>query len=150
MKPQISSLFDLRRPLNAKRNLNAEIVEGLLALGLRPGDGIASLELSEEGDGPAFWACLGQFRLVAEVFYVPAPHTADLIPFRQEILDNNFWEADMERQQRMINALAKTGARVVVSLQQPRGPGSAGWRKIGNTDYYMRWLEPVSAASHND
>ena len=156
IRTELSSLGDLLRPLSAKRNRNAEIVEGLQALGLRPGDGIASLELStnpEKGEedyaGPAFWACLGQFRLVAEVFYVPDPHTPDLMPLRQEILDNNFWDADIERQKKMIDALAKTGARVLVSLQQPRGPGTIGWRKIGNTDYYMRWLEPRPAASHD-
>lgn len=150
----ISSLLDFLKPLGAKRNPNAEVVKGLQAMGLRPGDGIASLELSvnpeTEGDdtGPAFWACLGQFRLVAEVFFVSEPHTPDLTPFRRELRDNNFWDADMERQEKVIDALAKTGARAVVSLQEPRGPGAAGWSKIGNTNYHLRWLQPVSTASH--
>jgi hypothetical protein len=132
------------------RNPNAEVVEGLQAMGLRPGDAIASLELTYNPDGdyvgPAFLASLGRFRLVAEVFFAPEPIGADLIPFHREMLDNNFWDTDTERQKKVIDALAKTGARLVVSTQVPRGPGAAGWRKIGDADYYVRWLEPVSAA----
>jgi len=97
--------------------------------------------------GPAFWACLGQFRLVAEAFFASEPLNPDLMPFRREIRDNNFWDADMERQEKVIDALAKTGARAVVSLQEPRGPGAASWSKIGNTNYHLRWLQPVSTAS---
>ena len=141
---RLTNLLSLRNP-------NAEVVEGLRAKGIRPGDAIASLQLTHDPDedylGPAFLASLGRFRLVAEVFFVPEPNTADLIPFRREILDNNFWDTDTERQKSVIDALAKTGARLVVSTQEPRGPGAAGWSKIGNTDYYVRWLEPVSAAS---
>jgi hypothetical protein len=163
--------------LSSVRNLNAEIVVGLQAMGLRSGDAIASLQLggvpsstrltkpssitpdptagltalpnpgNEGFAGPAFWASLGRFRLVAEVYFVPETYTPDLIRLHREFRDNDFWDADTERQEKLIDALAKTGARLVVSLQEPRGPGAAGWRRIGNTDTYMRWLEPVAAAS---
>jgi hypothetical protein len=164
---------------SSERNLNAEIVEALYAMGLRPGDAIASLELggipssaeptkpssiipdltagltalpnpgNEGFAGPAFWASLGQFRLVAEVFFVPKSHTPDLMSFRREFQNNDFWDADIEQQEKVLNAFAKTGARLVVSIQAPRGPGAASWRRIGDTNTYVCWLEPVAGACHD-
>src|SRR5262249_51714350 len=121
-----------------------------------PGDTIASLEFSncatatEDGicAGPAYWARLGGFRIVAEVYYIKSCPSV----YRMYCLDsegNNFWEADIEPQKKVINVLAKTGARAVVSLQEPRGQDAANWRKVGDTDYWMRWLEARTTASQS-
>jgi hypothetical protein len=79
---RLTNLLSLRNP-------NAEVVEGLQAMGIRPGDAIASLQLTHDPDGdylgPAFLASLGRFRLVAEVFFVPEPNTADLIPLPSRV-----------------------------------------------------------------
>ena len=138
----ISSLLALAKPLNAERNPNEEVVRGLQAMGLRPGDSIASLQdgncaarvgnLEKLCVGASFWARLGGFRIISQIYYFPD---------RPETLANNFWDADPERQQQVLHALAATGARLVVSLQEPPGPGAASWTKVGRTDYYVHWLE---------
>jgi hypothetical protein len=138
----ISSLLALAKPLNAEPNPNEEVVTGLQAIGLRPGDSIASLEESNCAArleklenlcvGPSFWARLGGFRIVAEVFYFP-----DLVETTQA---NDFWNADPGQQEKVMRALASTGARAVVSRREPRGPDAASWRKVRDTDYYMHWL----------
>lgn len=151
---QVASLFDFMKPLESKVNHNVEVVRGLQASGLHPGDAIASLEFSncatatEDGTcaGPAYWARLGRFRIVAEVYYIDSCPTI----YRSYCVDtqgNNFWEYDTERQEEVINALAKTGARAVVSLQKPRGPDSSNWVTIGDTGYYLRWLDPIASPS---
>jgi hypothetical protein len=137
----IGSVLALAKSLKAERNPNEEVVRGLQAMGLRPGDPIASLEdsacaarvgnLEKLCVGASFWARLGGFRIVAEIYYFPD---------RPETLANNFWDADPERQAKVLHALAATGARAVVSVQEPRGPGAAAWAKVGDTDYYLHWL----------
>jgi hypothetical protein len=156
-KKYVLSLLDFLKPLNTKVNPNAEVVRGLQAMGLRPGDAITSLEFSncatatEDGTcaGPAYWARLGGFRIVAEAYYIkscPSIYSSYCLDTRS----NNFWEAGIERQEKVINALTKTGARAVVSLQEPRGPDAANWEKIGATGYHIRWLEPAATASHSN
>jgi hypothetical protein len=159
-KKSVLSLFDFLKPLHTKVNPNAEVVRGLQAIGLRPRDAIASLEFSncaavtEDGTcvGPAFWARLGEFRIIAETYYIKScpSSSADYSLYCLDTRGNNFWEADIERQKEVINALAKTGARAVVSLQEPRGPDAANWEKIGDTGYHIRWLEPAMTASHSN
>lgn len=134
----IGSVLTLAKSLNAERNPNEEVVRGLQAMGLRPGDSIASLEDSacaarvrSRCAGASFWARLGGFRIVAEIYYFPD---------RPETLANSFWDADPDRQEKVLHALAATGARAVVSLKEPRGPGAAAWAKVGDTDYYLHWL----------
>jgi hypothetical protein len=159
--PQMfKALPDFLHPLNARRNLNAEVVRELQKMGLRPGDTIGSLEFSLcavelEGTcaGPAYWARLGGFRIVADVYYFSGSSDMGfpgITEFLQNIQGNNFWEADIEQQGKLISAIAKTGARAVVSVQEPRGARAANWEKVGDTGYYIRWLEPATTASHSN
>lgn len=118
-------------------NPDAEVVRGLRAMGLEPGDRIALLEYGNcavrQGKclGAATWAHLGDFRIVSEVYYSPdLPATAA----------DDFWSADQIEQQGALRAMALAGARVAVSLERPRGSGAAGWRPIGTTGWYVLWL----------
>jgi hypothetical protein len=126
-------------------NRNEEIVNGLRAMGLRTGDRITSLEYSNcavrlaSCEGVATWARLGRFKIVAEVNYWPEDLTT---------LANNFWGFDSLSQERVVRALAETGARMVLTCQEPRGEGAGAWQKVGNTAYYGRWL--VSETDRND
>jgi hypothetical protein len=144
----VFSVVDFLKPLNKEVNPNAEVVRRLLAMGLRPGDEIASLEWSncatatEDGTpaGPAHWARLGGFRIVAEIYYIKSCPSI-LNTYCLDTRGNNFWEVDRERQEKVIKALAQTGARAVVSLQEPRGPDAAAWEEVADTGYHLRWLE---------
>ena len=135
-------------------------LEGCRRWGCIEGDSIASLEFSDcavEMEwtcwGPAYWARLGQFRIVAEVYYFSGSSDMNwpgITEFLPDIQGNNFWEADTEQQKQVINALIKTGARAVVSVQEPRGPDAANWEKIGDTGYHMRLLEPATTGSFSN
>lgn len=131
------AIFDFLKPLDAKPNPSAAVASGLLATGLRPGDRIASLEYSlcairlAMCEGAATWARLGGFRIVAEAYYWPENPATRL---------NNFWDLDPGTQQKLLRALGRSGARVVVSRQIPRGAEASSWEQIGRTPYYFRWL----------
>jgi hypothetical protein len=138
------ALLDLVRPSTREPNPNAEIAKGLENMGLQPGDAIASLQYSNcairlsSCEGAAMWAHLGRFRIVSEIYYTPV---------KPETSKNNFWNANPATQAQVIEAFAKTGARVVVSRQEPEGVGATGWRQIGDSAWYALWLpEPAPGA----
>ena len=102
-----------------------QVVKGMQGLGLRPGDNIASLEYSLYG--MSTWARLARVKIVAEVFYWP-----DL----SDAMGNDFWKADSATQERIIEALARTGATFIVSQFPPPVPDVPGWQRVGSTHYY--------------
>lgn len=125
-------------PLDAEPNPNADLVKALQKIGLRPGDAVASLDYSNcavfEGvscEAVVMWARLGHFKVAGEVMYTPV---------RRYTLDNNYWNAEPASQEKVLGALAGTGARIVVSWQEPRGAGAASWQRVENTHWYLRWL----------
>jgi hypothetical protein len=101
-------------------------------MGLQPGDHIASLTFSNLGT--VMWARLARVKIVAEVFYWPD---------HPETEANDFWNADPATQAKVIQALAATGVRAIVSQKPPRGPVSTSWQRVGRTEYYVYWLHPV-------
>lgn len=101
-------------------------------LGLRPGDRVASLQYALWHTST--WARLSRVTIVAEVFYWPT------VP---ESSDNDFWKADPETQEKVIQAIEKTGARVIVSQTPPTPGAMPGWARVGATDYYAYWLHPT-------
>jgi hypothetical protein len=91
-------------------------------MGLHAGDPVANI-----GDGVIqYWARLGKFRIVAEVF---SPGAGKL----------EFWSESWDRRKMAYDALARTGAKVVVVWSPPIGV-DPGWQKVGNTHYYVRFL----------
>lgn len=104
----------------------AEVVKGMYALGLKPGDDIASLEWSLYG--MSTWARLARVKIVAEAFYWPE---------RPETTGNDFWQADPATRERLIQALAMTGASFIVSQLPPPIPDAPGWKRVGNSHYYV-------------
>lgn len=100
-------------------------------LGLRPGDRVASLDYALWHTST--WARLARVQVIAEVYYWPtlADHDA-----------NDFWKADAETQEKIIQAFEKTGARVIISQRAPVPANAAGWQRVGGTDYYAYWITP--------
>jgi hypothetical protein len=131
------AIYDILGRSRVDPNSHQEVAEEMYQLGLRPGDRIASLEYS--CFNTAQWARLARVRIVAEVPYWP-----------QNLFDlsaNNFWEADSKTQRNVIQALAKTGARVAVSQLAPPAAVASGWQRVGTTQYYLYWLNQVSPVS---
>jgi hypothetical protein len=95
---------------------------GLLAMGLHPGDHVASI-----GDGDVqYWARLGKFKIVAEVF---SPEAAQL----------GFWSEPWERRRMAYDCFRQAGAKAAVVWAPPKNV-DPGWQKIPNTNYYVRFL----------
>jgi hypothetical protein len=108
-----------------------QVAEKAVEMGLKPGDQIASLNASNTG--MAMWAHLARVQIIAEVYYWPE---------QPEGAANNFWNADPLTQERVIQKLAQTGARAVVSQDTPSGSEAGHWVEMGTTGYYLYWLEP--------
>jgi hypothetical protein len=119
----------------ADKGLYQAIAEGATKMGLRPGDQIASLNYSNLGT--AMWARLARIQIIAEVYYWPDNLEGAL---------NCFWNADAATQGKLLQRLSQTGAKAVVSSDVPTGPGAARWSHIGNTGYYLLWLNSATLA----
>jgi hypothetical protein len=124
---------DILRESRPDPNSYQAMSSEMYRLGLRPGDRIASLDYSLYG--MSSWARLSRVSIVAEVYYWP-----DL----SESAANSFWSADTATQEKVIHAIAETGARVVISQQTPSPVNAPGWHRVGNTQYYAFWLSPSS------
>jgi hypothetical protein len=68
------------------------------------------------------WAYVAGVKIVSEV---PAEDTL------------SFWAANHERRDEVLDWLASTGAKVFVTRDVPSTAMPMGWRKAGDTDYYM-------------
>lgn len=102
------------------RDTSWRTAAGLQAMGIRAGDRVAVI-------GTAFgeyWARLARVRIVAEV--------------PDESVEA-FWQAPARRQEQALRALVSTGARAVVTADLPAGRVPAGWQRIGDTSYYVRF-----------
>ncbi|HEY1657535.1 MAG TPA: hypothetical protein VGG14_04270 [Candidatus Sulfotelmatobacter sp.] len=96
--------------------------EGLRNMGLHAGEKVAII-----GDGDVqYWARLGKFKIVAEVF---APD-AERMPF---------WSETWERRRMAYECFRKAGAKAAV-VWSPPASVDPGWERVGNTNYYVRFL----------
>jgi hypothetical protein len=100
-----------------------EAAVGLQNMGLRAGERVAVI-----GDGATdFWARLGRFKIVAEVFSPDAGN-------------RQFWSEPQERRDLAYGYLARTGAKAVVVWNPPESSLDLGWKQIANTNYYVHFL----------
>jgi len=114
----------------------AAVAKGMYAMGLKPGEKIASLQWSLFG--MSTWARLARAKIVAEVFYWPE---------KPMTFGNDFWKADPATQQQVINALAGTGAKFIVSQFPPPDASGSSWQRVGNSQYYAYEVHPVTTLS---
>jgi hypothetical protein len=113
-------------PIGYRRNLVA-----YLDIESKPGDQTASVNYSDER--MATWAHLARLHIIAKVYY-----RSDLL----EGSTSSSWNADPQTQEMVLEELAKTGARAVVSQYAPTGAGTGSWLEIGKAGYYLYWLRP--------
>jgi hypothetical protein len=100
------------------------VAKALIAEGIRPGDKLAVISdwLFPSRQG-AYIARLCRARIIGEA--------------RPE----HFWPADQKTQAQLIAEFAHAGAKAILTFKPPRV--EEGWRRLGNTDYYVH---PTSAA----
>jgi hypothetical protein len=102
-------------------NGNWEAAKNLKELGVRPGDRVALIGVLAE----QHLMRLAQVKAVAELRY------------RDE---HEFWTGDASVQERVFEAFAATGSRIVVAVHAPITATKEGWIRLGDTAYYARLL----------
>ncbi len=122
--PSSHTAFAATRP-EVSHSEDWRVVEGLRQLGIGEGTRVGSLTYSNHDH--VRWARLAGAKIVAEMFsgaYVTS--------------EDAFWKADDATRNRVIGALARAGAQVIVSRRLPEGvPPPAGWQRIGATRYFV-------------
>ena len=87
-----------------------------------------------------YWARLARLRIIAEV---PDENTMDNAakgPVRTSMTTPalEFWSENSGVRDRVLTALAKTGAKAVVAVRPPDDADLHGWTRIGQTNYSVR------------
>jgi hypothetical protein len=59
----------------------------------------------------------------------------------------SFWDTDQLTQDEVLHRMSEIGAKAVVSSDAPTGPGASRWLRIGNTAYYLLWLDRPAVAA---
>jgi hypothetical protein len=98
-----------------------ETARALQALGVRPGDPLASVGNSFE----AYWAQIAGARIVAEI---PEPES------------DKFWRGEEGAQARALDAMTAAGARAVVADWSRAAAVPPGWRRVDD-EHLVRWLD---------
>jgi hypothetical protein len=118
---------DIARGGETSPNVYTQVAEELKRMGVHPGVKVASLSYSNNAN--VYWARLARVQIVAELFSGA---------FRTD--EDDFWMADEAVKSRIIEAFAKAGADIIVASAVPTGASTEGWRRIGNTDFYVYFL----------
>jgi hypothetical protein len=99
------------------QNVEWQVAQALLRLGLHPGDSVAGLSRVAESQ----WARDAGLKIVAE------------IPLGDEVV---FWAAGPATKDNIFRILAGTGAKMVITKNPPPSASNEGWIPLGNTSFY--------------
>jgi hypothetical protein len=121
---------DFLTVLAKRENADFEIAEGLHVLGIQPGDKAASMARMAD----VHWARLAGIKIVSE------------IPLGEE---NVFWTASASEKAKVFNALARTGAKVLVTKNAPPSAVLEGWIPLAETGFYAYRLISVPPKNLN-
>jgi hypothetical protein len=109
----------------ARADVQWQVADELSRMGVARGDGVASI-------GNAMfnaWPRLARVRVVAEI----STRTGGDV--------EKFWAADAARKAEVIHTFARTGAKLIVAEGiPPWANATAGWQRIGTTNYYVYFL----------
>jgi len=112
--------------LQPTRNTQWEVAQGLLKMGLAPGDQVAFLGHTTVAD---YWAHLAGFRVTAD------------IPLEDML---SYWLAKPYTREQIASRLRAQGIKALATAETPLVP--LNWRSIGDTGYYIQMLDrPLSA-----
>jgi hypothetical protein len=104
--------------------VQAEVADRLSKSGIQPRTRVANIGNSID----AYWARLGRFKIVSEITEADAHY---------------FWESDSKLRAEIYRKFAETGAHFIVTSNPPLSVQRDGWNEIGNTNYYVYWLQTV-------
>ena len=122
----IGALSAARDERNLSREMQVEIeaAEGLVQAGLQPHDRVAVIG----GISGMVWARLDKLQVVAS---------------SSEAADS--WMQDAGVRSRALSAFAATGAKAIVAERARPPEGPDGWKRIGQTPYYLYALMPLGS-----
>jgi hypothetical protein len=109
-----------RNSANYSAALDLKVAGQLKAAGVHPGDPIAVI-------GSGNWDYYAQFARLKIISEIDQDASA-------------FWTDSPELRNEVYTAFAATGATALVT-RPPATPLDPGWIKLGDTPYYMRWLQ---------
>jgi hypothetical protein len=113
-----SATTDLRRLAHPEPFVAWEAAEALHAAGLPIGANVGYIGTGLE----AYWAHLGQLRIIAEI---PDPGW------------NRFAALDSEAKQVVLQTFARTGALAIVTRHAELARGHPGWQRLASTDLFV-------------
>jgi hypothetical protein len=96
--------------------------------GLQPGDKVAIVS-DLVGATLSTWAYMDKLQIVGIL--------GGSLLETQHIDYDAFWSSSPEAQQALLKNFQDAGARVVVSISEPRGPGAQGWRLVPGTKFWV-------------
>jgi hypothetical protein len=112
-------------PRGATGELWIQVGKSLNTAGVRSGEDVAIIGDSSDG---CRWARMARVRIVAQIL-------------REDAAD--FWRVDPREREEVYDAFARAGAKAVVAEQTPPSGEFADWETLGNTHYYVYFLNPV-------
>jgi len=130
-----TSVREISRGRDAAPNEYWQVAEELKRMGLQPGDKVASLSYSNNDN--VYWSRLAKVQIVAEIFSGA---------YRKD--EDDFWTANEVVRARIMETFAKAGANIIVANSAPSWAAAEGWRRIGNTDHYVFFLNKVGDRPH--
>jgi hypothetical protein len=108
-------------------DLWVQVGKSLNAVGVQPGEDVAIIGDSSDG---CRWARMARVRIVAQVLREDVP---------------GFWHLAPGVQSDVFDAFVKAGAKAVVAEKTTPSGGVADWQRLGNTDYFVHFLNQSSA-----
>jgi hypothetical protein len=107
-------------------DLWVQVGKSLNAVGVQPGENVAIIGDSSDG---CRWARMARVRIVAQVLREDVP---------------SFWRLAPSVQSDVYEAFVKAGAKAVVAEKTTPSGGVADWQRLGNTDYFVHFLDQSS------
>ena len=100
---------------------DADVADYLQKAGLHSGDSLGYLQAPEDGTNK-YWARLAKMSIVADMSFQDVPA---------------FWEADPTTRAKVLAAFRDAGVQAIVAYKAPASARSAGWQRVGGSDYYV-------------
>ena len=113
------------------QNVSWQVATDMQRLGIKPGDELA---IAGHSNPFIFAARLVRAQIIAQLDW-----------------SVNFWQLSDRDRQRVLAALASTGAKFAISEVPPPDPGQAvGWQRIGSSPYFAYPLSGLASPSKTD
>jgi len=121
-KRVVKTILDLTQGETPSSHVEWQVYDGLKRMGIQDGDPVASLGSSNS----VYWPRLLRSQIISEL-------PDDQIEF--------FWRSNPDRQALALKAFKSTGAKVLVAVNAPPNALQRGWKRIGETNHYVYFLQ---------